>query len=414
MERLFWKGVWRVVKEKCDVLILSASYGGGHNQVASALTQALKTQAPDLRVSTVDYCNLLLPIINRLSQFGYLQSIRHFPMGYALYYQATGKMSSDSFWQKRLNRMGYSELILLINRLQPQVIVSTFPLPAGVLSEMKEAGEIHQPLVTVITDICVHSQWIHPSTDLYIVGSEEVASGLKERGTPQESISVTGIPILPVFNQQFFRDLIRARYQLDPDDKVIIFMAGSDGMFGTTRFNQILADLSRDVKAFIITGSNQELYDRLSLSYAGKSNLRVLKFIENVAELLEIADILVTKAGGITISEALAKGVPMIIYKPVPGQEEANANFLWRHRAAIIAKSEYRLRTAIDQLVNREELRMRFRRNCLKIGNPDSAESSAREILKLMSPVARYAKLLPNAAPWLVDNGYLNLDSASK
>jgi processive 1,2-diacylglycerol beta-glucosyltransferase len=103
-----------VTQDYYDILILSASYGGGHNQVAKALTQALKMQDPAIRIITVDYCDLLVPLLTRLSQFSYTQSLRHFPVGYALYYQATGKISPDSFWQRRLNRMGYSELILLV------------------------------------------------------------------------------------------------------------------------------------------------------------------------------------------------------------------------------------------------------------------------------------------------------------
>ena len=96
-----------MVKEECDVLILSASYGGGHNQVARALTSALQLQASGIKIITVDYCDLLVPLFNRLTQFGYMQSIRHFPVGYALYYQATGKISPDSFWQRHLNKIGY-------------------------------------------------------------------------------------------------------------------------------------------------------------------------------------------------------------------------------------------------------------------------------------------------------------------
>ena len=92
-----------MVKEYCDILIISASYGGGHNQVARALTSAIQLQAPGTKIITVDYCDLLFPFLNRLTQFGYTQSIRHFPVGYALYYQVTGNISRDSFWQKRLN-----------------------------------------------------------------------------------------------------------------------------------------------------------------------------------------------------------------------------------------------------------------------------------------------------------------------
>lgn len=378
-----------MVRDYCDILILSASYGGGHNQVARALTQALQLQTPGIRIITVDYCDLLFPLFNRLTQFGYTQSIRHFPVGYALYYQATGKISPDSFWQKRLNRMGYSELISLVNRLEPRMIISTFPLPAGVLSEMKEAGDLNVPIVTVITDICVHSQWIHPHTDLYIVGSTEVEAGLVERGISRSKIVVTGIPILPSFNRSYSKEQLRKELGFKLDDRVILFMGGNDGVFGTTRFSHILKDFNSKVKALVLTGANHDLYEKLQASSSKHANLIIKKFVENVPGLMECVDVLVTKAGGITISEALAKGLPMVIFKPTPGHEEANANYLWRHRAAIIAGSERRLRTALQRMVSDDNFRERFQRNCLKIGAPNSAETSARYILQMLTPLTR-------------------------
>jgi UDP-N-acetylglucosamine:LPS N-acetylglucosamine transferase len=380
-----------LVKESCDVLILSASYGGGHNQVARALTAAIQLQAPGTRIITVDYCDLMVPFFNRLTQFGYFQSIRHFPVGYALYYQATGKISSDSFWQRRLNRIGYSELTMLVDRLQPRVIISTFPIPAGVLSEMKETGRLNVPIVTVITDMCVHSQWIHPNTDLYIVGSQEIADGLVERGIPRSAIVDSGIPILPEFNSSYNKEELRKAFHYKPDDKVILIMGGSDGIFRATRFkiHRTLEQLPPGVHALILTGYNHDLYDKLQPLSAKYNNFRVEKFYENMAGLMQIADLLITKAGGITISEALASGLPMVIYKPTPGQEEVNANYLWRHRAAIIAKTEHRVRTATTRMVTDEQFWLHFHKNCLRIGHPDSAKVAGGIILNMLTPATR-------------------------
>jgi processive 1,2-diacylglycerol beta-glucosyltransferase len=378
-----------VVRELCDVLILSASYGGGHNQAARALTLAIQLQAPGTKIITIDYCDLLIPFFNRLTQFGYTQSIRHFPVGYALYYQATGKISPDSFWQRHLNRMGYSELTMLVNNIQPRIIISTFPLPSGVLSEMKETGNLNVPVVTVITDMCVHSQWIHPNTDLYIVGSPEVAEGLVERGVSRSVIVDSGIPILPEFNLDYNRIELKREFDFNPEGKVILIMGGSDGIFRATKFNRILQDLPANVQAILLTGSNNDLYEKLQPLTIKYKNFRVQKFHKNMAGLMRIADLLITKAGGITISEALATGLPMVIYKPTPGQEEVNANYLWRHRAAIIAKTEHRVRTAIQRMVTDEQFRQHFQKNCLKIGNPSSAEAAAKIILNMLTPVTR-------------------------
>jgi processive 1,2-diacylglycerol beta-glucosyltransferase len=370
-----------------NVLILSASYGGGHNQVAKALTAALELQMPEIEVATVDYCNLIEPFVNRLTHFSYNQSIRYFPVGYGLYYQATGKIAPDSFWQRRLNRLGYTELLKLVNRLNPQVIVSVFPLPAGVLSQMKECGDLNIPIITVITDMSVHSQWVHPHTDLYVVGSSEVANGLMERGIPRDRIAVTGIPIMPAFSHTFDKAKVRMEFGVPADRKLAVFMGGSHGIFGKTNFHRIFDELGDKVQGLIITGRNQDLFEKLQAASFKYSNLKILPYVENMADLMDITDLLVTKSGGITISEALVKGLPMVIYKPVPGQEELNANYLWRHRAAIIAKSEYRLRTAVHRMVLDDRFREYFRRNCLKIATPGSAEAAAGLILNMLDSV---------------------------
>lgn len=377
-------------KKYCDILILSASYGGGHNQVAKALTCAMQLQMPGIQIITIDFCDLIEPFLNRLTHFSYNQSILHFPVGYALYYQATGKIAPDSFWQRRLNRMGYTELIKLVKQLEPQVIISTFPLPAGVLSLMKECGDLNIPIVTVITDMCVHSQWVHPHTDLYIVGSTEVAGGLVERGIPRDRIAATGIPIMPTFNQSFNRIRLKEEFGFHPEQKIAVFMGGCHGVFRKTKFHKIFDELGDKVQGLIITGFNQDLYEKLQTASFKYSNLKVLKYVENMADLMNITDVLVTKAGGITISEALVKGLPMVIYKPVPGQEEINANYLWRHRAAIIAKSDHRLKTAVQHMVSNERFRQHFQRNCLKIATPGSAEAASRLILDLLVPVAKH------------------------
>jgi processive 1,2-diacylglycerol beta-glucosyltransferase len=260
--------------------------------------------------------------------------------------------------------MGYSELIMLVNRLEPRVIISTFPLPAGVLSQMKEAGVLNVPVVTVITDMCVHSQWIHPKTDLYLVGSSEVAAGLEKRGVPQEKIAITGIPILSVFKKKIEPEKVKREFGLDPQAKVVLFMGGNDGIFGTNHFSFLLRGLPPNVQSVIITGLNQDLYERLhSVSYQ-KYRVRPFKYVE-------------------TISEALAVGLPMVIFKPAPGHEEANVRFLAKHRAAFVVKRDLGLKKVINRLIIDDELRQYFGRNCLKIATPDSAENGARLILNL-------------------------------
>lgn len=369
------------MEKTCDILILSASYGGGHNQTARALTQEIAIRHPGLKVLTVDYCDLIFPLLNKLSHFGYMQSLRHFPAGYGMYYQATEKMSRDSFWQNRLNGFGHERLLELLNQVQPRIIISVFPLSSGAVSELKRRKMIDIPLYTIVTDYRMHNQWIHEFTDGYLVGSDETARALIAREVPESKVYVTGIPLLHEFVKNHNALKIKKDYGLNPEDQIVLFISGNDGLFGSMRFHSLLHSLPGHVKPVVVCGTNQELYEKMQILRFKYVNLLPVKNVDCLAQLMSISRLLVTKAGGITISEALALGLPMVIYRPLPGQEEGNANYLWRKRAAIIAKSERRVQTAVLRFVADDDFRERFSKRALEIGHKNSAQLAVDVIL---------------------------------
>lgn len=362
-----------------DILILTANYGSGHRQVARALAESLHKSRPGLEFTILDYSAFLDPFIQRLTRAGYYHSIRHFPIGYHLYYQATDTLDPDSFWQRRLNHAGLAKFTRALSEIRPKVVVATFPLAAGVLSHLRKTGVLSVPVITVITDYVVHNQWIHPFTDHYIVASDEVADGLRQRGVPLSKIVASGIPVLPAYAKPWTPNEARRRLGLDPERKTLLFMGGGDGIFGLNPLNLLKDDGHQGI---ILTGRNKELYEQLSYVRESSPSWRVLGELDDAMLPMCAADLLVTKAGGVTVSEALALGLPMILVHPLPGQEVANARYLRRHRAALVSRDPKRTEAHIHHLLDNDAFRHAMGLNAERLGHPHSGEFGAALILQ--------------------------------
>lgn len=165
------------------LLVLSASYGEGHQQAANAVRDALAVTSPNTDVQIMDYMRCVHPVLDTVAKYCYLKSVQFAPALYGLFYKGTSQIPPTSLIQRQLNSLGLSDLADTLNSYQPDVVLSTFPTPAGVVSYLKQQGRTSVPLATIITDHAVHSQWIHPRTDMYFVGSQYVRQGLIARGT---------------------------------------------------------------------------------------------------------------------------------------------------------------------------------------------------------------------------------------
>jgi len=183
----------------CDILILSADFGTGHHQVSVALEKVIKKEKPSFNVGIVNFFKCIYPLFDKAIKFSYSVMIKYFPGFYDWFYRTTRDVDQDSRWQRILDRIGRRRLISLIERTSPKVIVCTFPTPAGVVSRLKAEGRIDIPLVVVVTDVAVHSQWIHPEVDAYLVAANTIPPKMARRGIASEKIHVTGIPIRPQF-----------------------------------------------------------------------------------------------------------------------------------------------------------------------------------------------------------------------
>jgi processive 1,2-diacylglycerol beta-glucosyltransferase len=366
-------------------VILSARYGAGHWQAAAAIRDALHASFPGHDPLLVDYMDLVNPALNRTIQSLYLASIKHFPGGYGWFYRATSTIAPDSPFQSLLNSLGREQMARLIDATTPRVLVSTFPTQAGVLSDMRRLGQCRIPTITVITDNTVHSQWIHPNTDLYCVSSAEVAGALTARGVPDHRIAVTGIPIRQAFIHPIDTAEVRRRQRWHPHLPVVLVMSGAFGALGGVgEACRTLTHMHRPLQLVVVCGRDRQLANRLQRQVRHfPYPVHVYGYVEAIADFMATAELLVTKAGGVTTAEALALGLPVVIFRPIPGQEKANADYLEDHGAGVLAHTTDELRELCDALLRDAERRASMRRAARDLGRPHAARDVARRALDM-------------------------------
>lgn len=339
------------------VIVFSATFGAGHVRAAEALIEAIRMKKPSAEITHVDSVAFLSKTLNKVIKSTYIELIKHTPRLWGKFYYRTSKIPSDSVLQRFLNVLGRHEFFNYIEELRPDVIICTYPTIAGVLAQLRLQGLLHIPIVTVVTDYAVHSQWIHPGVDLYIVGNKDVYEGLVDRRINPQRIKITGIPVSPRFEHPLNRQEILKRYNLRSDQPIFMIMGGAYGVLdGARKVCRILADSEVPVQSLIVCGRDEKLYKSLDGIVAEAKN-PILRFgyVRNVEELMTVSDVIITKAGGLTVSEALTKHLPLLIYKPIPGQEEENAHFVQRMGAGRVVNTEEELEETLKHLLKTPE-----------------------------------------------------------
>lgn len=368
----------------CDVLFLVASYGTGHIKVALALQSAILSLNPDINTKIVDFIELVDPYLNEISQWVFMMILKYYPSLWRRFFKRTENISMDSFRHNFLNIIGSEKLIDLLKKEKPKVIVCTYPIQVGVLSRLKRLGIIDTPVVSVVTDIAVHSFWLHPYVDLYIVANNMAREILISKGVPAYKVRDTGIPIEPKFSEPIDIDRAFDILGLKNGVPVVSAMMGGYGLESKLiEITEVLMKLNLSFQGVIVTGRNEKLRRALLEKVRGKDNIKVFGYIEYNKELLGVSDVFITKAGAVTISEALAMETPMILYGVIPGHEEENAQFLLNNNVALIAYSPLELKEKIKLLLTNKDLVENMKSIAKRIKKPNSAIEGANLILNL-------------------------------
>ena len=330
------------------VLILTASYGSGHARAAGVLADEFR-RAGALPTVVDHFRDLVHPKFDQGSRALYYTILRRAPALWGGAYWLGDQINVSSPFMLGFNRVGARKLRRLLRAQRFDQAVSVQPTPAAALSYLRSRGEATPPHTTVFTDFVAHTQWIHPHVDRYCVPAEEIAHELTAKGLPREGVVVTGIPVAREFLQQPDRAAARLAVGLSPRLPVLLFMDGSGGGFGRLEEagNAVLG-MEQPFQAVFVAGHERSLEARLRRLAAGRENrVRVFGFVDHVRELMAAADFLVTKAGGLTLAEALAAELPVICFGSLPGQETRNERFAAMSGVGLVAGSGAQLQRVI-------------------------------------------------------------------
>lgn len=378
------------------LLLLSGPFGEGHRQAAQALLETCRLARPDTEPVIVDFMEWTLPRLHGFSKAVFHQGMRACPSIYGYLFRHTRRGSTLSSLPGRLRWYGLGRIVKLLSEVDPTIVVCTFPPAAAALSALKLAGLTNIPAVTVITDHTDHSYWVHPGTDLYVVGSDKVRRGLLESGVADSRIEVTGIPVRPPFSEAAGaeRAVLRAKLGLQADKPVLLLMGGGYGMMGEGMVRLMIGAARGSMQVVVVCGHNDKLRaklaERLREAQAGDA-VRLTGFVRNMEEYMGAADLIVTKPGGLTTAEAIAMRLPMVLYRPLPGQEEDNVDYLTGVGVAKLASDEAELERLATRLIGQPEMLARMRRKMEKLHMEQSSARALEAILAARhSPVPRW------------------------
>lgn len=314
------------------VLIFSVSIGSGHNSVANALLEKIKEESPDSQVLIVDTFKYINPILDKVVVGSYMETIRFTPKVWGYLYDQAEEGERLVDMGQILSKLLSPKLDQLLRDFEPDILLCTHAFPAGILSVLKEKKNLKEPLVTCITDFTVHNFWMHPQVNIYVIPSTDLTYPFLEEKISLEKVKAFGIPIRSQF--LFKPDKSQLRQQMGLKQLQTVLVMG--GGWGLGKIEDVVYNLVEEssFQVLVVTGANEKL--KRNLEILKKDNrLHVYGFVDNVAELMGAADVIVTKPGGITCAEALAMELPMAIISPLPGQEDRNTDYFINKGVAI-------------------------------------------------------------------------------
>jgi processive 1,2-diacylglycerol beta-glucosyltransferase len=378
---------------KRRILFLYLTKHSGHYSAALAIQQALLGLEPDVQTRMLDSFKHSNPVLSKVTLRAYLAMLKAAPEIWEYMYDNPEFKERTRAIREVLNRGNSKKLNKVIHDFRPDTVVCTQAFACGVMASWKRANpERSLKLVGVLTDFVAHRYWADPQVDLYVAPNEEIKAGLEAQGVESDRIVVTGIPTKRSFLEPVDRAAVRQKLGLKPDLPVILLMGGSLGLGPMKSVIRKLDKLPQPFHILAVTGQNKKLQAALSRKGTKlRHPTQVFGFVSNIPELMEVAEMVVTKPGGITTAEALVKRLPMIIINPIPGQEQKNADFLLAHRVAVSAEDAEDVRLYVDEFLRNPVPLRQMREAAARLGRPHAAEEAARAILALGAEVALVA-----------------------
>ena len=368
------------------VLLLSASAGAGHIRAAQALEKAFNELEPNLEVLHLDVLDYTNKLFRHLYSKAYIELVNKMPEVPGWMYDKLDKPWKNERRRLALDKLNTRPLVRLLRSYRPDFIVCTHFLPAEIVSWLKAKEKLASRQAIVVTDFDVHAMWLVHHYEQYLVAIDEARAYLEALGIPASKITVTGIPIDPVFAKKKNKVEMRQTHHLESDRITILLSAGGFGVGSVEPLIASLKTIEHRIQVVAICGRNEELRKRLLKATSnadGNVLIHPVGYTQEMDEYMSASDIVLGKPGGLTTSEALAKGLAFVVVNPIPGQEERNSDHLLEAGVAMRCNNLPTLSYKLNHLLADLPRLARMQTASRKLGRPNAACDIARRVSKL-------------------------------
>lgn len=372
-----------------NVLIFYGTYGGGHLSAAKSIKEYIENNYNDVNVEMYDCIEYINKFINKISTWAYAEMAKKAPWAWKHVYSnsqngALAKISTDS------NKVMSRKLNKLIQDFSPDLIISTHPFSSQMCAELKKNEKIDCPIATIMTDFMPHNQWLVGSEymDFFFVAHDKMRQDLIDYGIDAKKVFATGIPLSGRFLKEYSKEKTLTDLGLDPNKFTILYFAGGEfGLGRNTTFMVLKAiiRLLKNVQVLAIAGKNKKMQDKFeNLVEATESGdrVKVFSFINTVPEFMAASNMVITKPGGLTITESLASHLPIVVINPIPGQEEENAEFLVENNAAIWIKKDDNISRKLKELFRHPEQIEEMKKNATNLAKRNSTADICKTLME--------------------------------
>jgi processive 1,2-diacylglycerol beta-glucosyltransferase len=371
------------------IILLYASAGAGHRSACSAVMQSIKDLKPEADVLMVDILKYMPKVIARIYSGGYILVVGSYPMLWYFIYESGSDLSRfklPGFWHRIFWQTILKSLFKFLDKEKPAQIISSHFLSSWAAGLYKRKYDVTCRVSTIITDYGIHPVWIAPGQDFVFVATEQLRSELMPfahyLGT--DKIIPMGIPIHPQFGRRADVRALKRKYQLDPDRHTILILGG---MFGSRNLRDILywlRECQGALELILVAGRHYPISESIKeLLIEHDVKYQFFGYIDFMNELMAISDLAITKAGALTTSECLASGLPLVIFKPYPGQEVRNCDYFLEQGVAVRVDQLSGLCHKVDGILNEPGRLEKMRTRAREVARPYSSEKIARILLDL-------------------------------
>jgi processive 1,2-diacylglycerol beta-glucosyltransferase len=372
------------------ILILSASVGAGHMRAAEAVESAVRESAPEAVVKNVDVLTLTNALFRRVYAKAYLDLVNRSPHVLGYVYDLmdqpsrSGKNRGDRM-RLLVEKLNLRPFLRFLESEPWDLVINTHFLPAEIIASLRKQDRLHVKQVTATTDFETHRLWVNQPCDHYFTATEEGAKYLAHWGVPAETVTTTGIPIHPVFRTPKDRAACLSKHGLSGDRPVILQMAGGFGVGPIEKLYRALLEVDVPLEVLAVSGRNEEVKAQLqAVPVPPRHHAKIIGFSRDIDELMSCADLVMSKPGGLTTSETLARGAGMVIVNPTPGQEYRNSDYLLENGAAIKVNNIGTLAYKVTSLLREPGKLDQLKANARRLARPNAAFDVARGALSLL------------------------------